>query len=315
MLTKLAGGYKNKVAKLENEGKTYVAIFFDIGNDDADKLSYIHSLVDPLLKDSLPVRVNLDFVENPKQNVLIFNYLPGKTIPWDGYTMNHIKLTGMAMSNMHFLLKDELEEYEDAVKIQTGKVYEMDKYFKDAGVILGMKEKLNIRMNWDFKKYLELFKDFKTLPSQLLHLDLVRGNLLFANKEELILENPDIFNGGKNNFLTIDSSLYLTGILDFEKVAYGPRIFDIARTLSFLIVDCKYKKEEKIRKYFLESGYDKRGKMKLPDLKYLNSLMEYFWLYDFFKFLYYTPYESLRENEHFVRTLNELTKRDLILAK
>ncbi|MEI6462783.1 MAG: hypothetical protein WCO33_03920 [bacterium] len=308
MLTKLTGGYKNKVAKLEDKGKTYVAMFFDLHDPHSEEISYIHSNIDPLLKDKLPVRYKIDYVENPNQNVIIFNYVLGSTIPWEGYEMNHLKLLGLAMSNLHFELKELDTKLTDGIEVQVGQVYEMQKYFADRGVVKALEDKLSIKLNTNLEKYIKLFEEIKKQPIQTIHLDLVRGNILFATKDEIKNEDSKIF-------LTIDNELFLTGILDFEKVALGPRILDIARTLAFLIVDCKYKEEGKIRKYFLESGYNKRGKMKLPEMKYLSDLMEYFWLYDFFKFLYYTPYESLLDNEHFKRTLKELMKRDLILPK
>ncbi len=85
-------------------------------------------------------------------------------------------------------------------------------------------------------------------PHALLHMDFVRGNILYSQNHEL----------------------RISGILDFEKAAYGSPLFDIARTYAFLLVDCKYKSEKEIGKYFLRSGYIKRGKLKLNSFKYLN---------------------------------------------
>jgi Ser/Thr protein kinase RdoA (MazF antagonist) len=46
------------------------------------------------------------------------------------------------------------------------------------------------------------------------------------------------------------NNLAITGIIDFEKTAAGPRIFDIARTLAFLLVDCKAKTPAQVTNYF-----------------------------------------------------------------
>ena len=121
-------------------------------------------------------------------------------------------------------------------------------------------------------------------------MDFVRGNILFAE----------------------DEKAQITGVLDFEKATWGPPVFDIARTLAFLIVDCKYKDEAKVRKYFLHSGYNKRGQAEFEPTELLEDLLNFFLLYDFYKFLRHNPYESLKDNEHFVRTRDFLLKRNII---
>ena len=119
-------------------------------------------------------------------------------------------------------------------------------------------------------------------------MDFVRGNILFDGSD-------------------------ITGILDFEKTAMGHNFVDIARTLAFLMVDCKFKTVDKVVKYFLYSGYHKRGQMKdVGDKAILNQLIEMFLVYDFYKFLRHNPYESLHLNEHYVRTNHILDKRGVI---
>ncbi len=113
----------------------------------------------------------------------------------------------------------------------------------------------------------------------------------------------------------------MTGILDFEKTAYGHPVFDVARTLAFLLVDCEYKGEAKIRKYFLQSGYNKRGTVNFrnPIIKHgnrttnlLESLIDLFLLYDFYKFLRHNPYEFLEQNHHYKRTRDILLTRNML---
>jgi Ser/Thr protein kinase RdoA (MazF antagonist) len=105
----------------------------------------------------------------------------------------------------------------------------------------------------------------------------------------------------------------ISGILDFEKASWGPPIFDIARTLAFLIVDCKYKPEPKVRKYFLHSGYNKRGDSNFTHTKVFEQLVDFFLVHDFYKFLKHNPYETLEQNEHFVRTRDFLLKRNILI--
>jgi hypothetical protein len=65
----------------------------------------------------------------------------------------------------------------------------------------------------------------------------------------------------------------------------------------------------------LASGYDKRGQADLANTELLEPLINLFLMYDFYKFLHHNPYESLKDNEHFVRTKLLLIKRRLLTAE
>jgi len=283
-------GYRNTQIHLSKNSKEYMLCIYKkekkIKNriDNADR---IMSLCYP----ALPVKQRIKVISTSPSLIILYSYLPGNTISWEGYTMKHIKGLGEYMGKLHTILgriryKDI--ELENEIDLSVSHLKEMDKYFKDKGVLEAMKNKLQVYPSFDTKKYLKVFNELRSMNSQILHMDFVRGNILFNAKKEI------------------------TGIIDFEKCSYGPRVLDIARTLAFLLVDCKYKSEEKIRKYFLYSGYSKRGKMKVPSSKLINKLVNFFLLYDFFKFLYHTPYESLKDNEHFIRTRNRLLESKVI---
>jgi len=222
----------------------------------------------------------------------IYHYLPGKTIPWEAYTMNHLKQLGKTMSDMHEVLKSyNVANLPEVAQENLQLNRRMLRYFADPQVARAVRQKLKIHVA--HADYTKLLSATQKLPSQqALHMDFVRGNILFRGT-------------------------HITGILDFEKTAQGHTLYDIARTLAFLLVDCKYKPEDKIRKYFLHSGYIKRGAARLKDVKIgnlslLEELTNFFLLHDFYKFLRHNPYESLPHNEHFVRTKAMLLKRRLI---
>lgn len=224
----------------------------------------------------------------------LYNYLPGNTIPWEAYSMERIKNLGEVMSRMHAILQSAdfadlpcvAEECETLRK-------RMKHYFAKNSVTTALRQKTGLCVTSNAFSQSAMLKLCKKLPQQhALHMDFVRGNVLF---------------NGAN----------ITGILDFEKVAKGHAIFDVARTLSFLTVDCKNITEVKVYKYFVHSGYSKRGVSYLQHIKFnntsvLNLLVDFFLLYDFYKFLKHNPYESLKDNEHFVRTKTMLLKRGLI---
>lgn len=222
----------------------------------------------------------------------IYHYLPGETIPWEAYTMAHLKTLGKTMSDMHYALKRyNVAKLPELAEENLQLNQRMLRYFTDPQVARALQQKLGLRVHR--ADYTKLLATTKKLPNQqALHMDFVRGNILFSGST-------------------------ITGILDFEKAARGHVLYDIARTLAFLLVDCKYKPEAKVRKYFLQSGYIKRGAGDLRDVKIgsislLEELTSFFLLHDFYKFLRHNPYESLPHNEHFVRTRAMLLKRRLI---
>jgi Ser/Thr protein kinase RdoA (MazF antagonist) len=231
----------------------------------------------------------------------VYTYLPGHTIPWEGYTSRHIKLLGQMMNRMHKELHKLSVEDMPSVADEYEEIIErMCQYFSATEVAEALKNKLDVIIETaKFNELRTAMKICKRLPAQqILHMDFVRSNILFSKDE-----------GEKTG---------ISGILDFEKTAYGHKLFDIARTLAFLLVDCKYKSSGQVHKYFLISGYVRQGASKFNDVSLgingkkaslLGELLDVFLLYDFYKFLKHNPYEYLAQNEHYTRT------RDLLLAR
>lgn len=206
--------------------------------------------------------------------------------------MDHLKQLGTAMASLHKSLKSYNVAILPEVELENAAIFErMRHYFNDRDVINAAAHKLQVRIIP--RDFAQLLAQCRHLPRrQALHMDFVRGNILFEGTQ-------------------------ISGIIDFEKAAAGSPLFDIARTLAFLLVDCKYKPEEKTRKYFLRSGYLKRGKMELTDYtisgkSVLEELINFFLMHDFYKFLRHNPYEALEQNEHYIRTKALLLKRRLI---
>jgi len=233
------------------------------------------------------------------QYAALYEYLPGTTIPWEAYTMEHVKTLGQTLSDIHAALNGVPQANLPAVATQClHLLHQMQAYFAQPGVQQAMQRKLGVRI--DAAKLRQLQAVVQACPAlpgqQPLHMDFVRGNVLFAD----------------------GTSARITGILDFEKTAYGLPAFDIARTLAFLLVDCKYKPPDKTRKYFLHSGYQKRGQAALrnPRLpngqRLLDSLIELFLMHDFYKFLRHNPYEYLVQNQHYIRTKHILLSKNIL---
>lgn len=287
-------GYRNKnYAATLQDGSQANLIIYKIEPEIVKTIQRTNTVGNFLTSNSFPARTTI----NPKILRLrgnqqtayasLYNYLPGETIPWEAYTQIHLKELGKTLGEMHKLLESYDKVLPDAASQNMILNSRMRKYFSDPGVKNAAQNKLKLKVSKDdFSKLHELCA---TLPNQqALHLDFVRGNVLFTGKQ-------------------------ISGVIDFEKIARGHRILDVARTLAFLLVDCKFKSEEKIRKYFLESGYKKRGSQQLikqPEL--LEHLVDFYLLHDFYKFLRHNPYESLTENEHFVRTKMLLLKRGIL---
>ncbi|HEY6736563.1 MAG TPA: phosphotransferase [Candidatus Saccharimonadia bacterium] len=241
----------------------------------------------------------------------LYNYLPGTTIPWEAYTQRHLKLLGLSLGRLHHALRqlpqpNSIQQHLTADELNQ-QLRLLSSYFNHTPVLSALAGKLRLTVNHSWlEQQATVLQAVSQLPHQQpLHLDFVRSNLLFAPARP---SDPLQYEG-----------LALTGILDFEKVAWGHPGLDQARTLAFLLVDCRYKTPRQIRKYFLESGYRKRGggmiaresRTESPKLL-LTELVDYYLFYDFYKFLRHNPYESLPSNQHFRRTVTLLISRQIL---
>jgi Ser/Thr protein kinase RdoA (MazF antagonist) len=308
-------GYRNESHPLQlKDGQVFNLIIHKGEPDALAKIKAANFVSGYLAKSGFPTRVLIDkrIVQIKSKKItkycLLYSYLPGRTIPWEAYTMKHIKNLGATISDMHGALAhlDPANLLPHVSSIYPGLLDKMIKYFSLDGVKLAMLAKLKTRLDLDvLEKLKNLIRISTQLPlQQPLHLDFVRGNILFDQ--------------------TKSRQLVISGILDFEKTAVGNTIFDIARTLAFLLVDCKFKPEAKIRKYFLESGYNKRGQSNFTQplvdingtkVNLFEELVSFYLLYDFYKFLLHNPYEFLAQNEHYLRTRDYLVADTKLLMK
>lgn len=291
-------GYRNEIYPIQLNNLSMAQLtFFKNEAGILDRVKRADEVSEYVASHGLPARVRIDRktikLTTNSQTIYagLYNYLPGNTIAWEAYTKTHIKLLGKTMSDMHAVLAaHEFTNQSHVVDELKSLLLRMNNYLSNDDIKSAIFNKLGFAFDVDFDKYQQLLVGCESLPGgQQLHMDFVRGNILFAPASS----SDDCY---------LDS-MAITGILDFEKTAIGLPIFDVARTLAFLLVDCKNKTPDKIKKYFLYSGYMKRGNAKLlyNDIL-LQRLVEFFLINDMYKFLRHNPYESLHENEHFTRT-------------
>lgn len=293
-------GYRNTSYAIETVHGTLNLIVYKSEPDILQTIRRANHVGDFAAQQGLPARRTSSLkvahlVDRSRQTyAALYHFLPGQTIPWEAYTMEHIKALGHGMAQLHHTLANyKARDLPDVTEQQLKINHRMQRYFGDPTVQKALAQKLQLQVErTDFTRVLTACR---YLPNpQALHMDFVRGNILFTNTT-------------------------ITGILDFEKTARGSTLFDIARTLAFLMVDCKYKNQEQIRKYFLRSGYKKRGKgiikrFIMDGIDILEELVLFFLLHDFYKFLRHNPYEALPQNEHFLRTKTILLNHRLIAS-
>lgn len=252
----------------------------------------------------LPVRTRFDerLLRVGNGYAGIYTYLPGRTIAWEAYSKRHIKLAGWAMADLHATLEDLSGDGPLLADELTELISRMQRYFSDSQVAAAMVDKLGVELDTAlFAIFLRVVETSRGLKgNQYVHMDMVRGNLLFS--ESLRGQRWQI------------DTVTLSGLIDFEKTAYGLPVFDVARTLAFLLIDCP-KPADKIYKYFIDSGYRKRGNKKIEHIELLPHLIRLFLVHDFYKFLRHTPYESLRTNYHYTRTRDLLKTYGIISAR
>lgn len=312
-------GYRNESYPiLLSKGTTVNLLFYKRESDTVSRFKRADSVSQFLADGGLPVRTRYDNRTLRLSNgtepsyAALYTYLPGKTIPWEAYTKKHIKLLGYAMSDMHAVLSDMPINWSvhDGIAAQmTLLIHRMELYFTDESIRRAATTKLGVVIESTyFDRLRTVVAVVASSPdSHPLHMDMVRGNVLFSQAYQY-------------NHWQIDD-VAISGVIDFEKTAYGHPLFDIARTLAFLLVDCRSKDEAHIRRYFLTSGYQKRGRATydhraticgIPHAKLLDGLISLYLLHDLYKFLRHTPYESLDDNEHYIRTRNILIRHGMV---
>ncbi len=302
-------GYRNEAYALGTGSQTLNLILYKREPGMAERVKRANRVADfaaatlPARKTYSPRIITLShgaYTNSYTKYGALYHYLPGHTIPWEAYTQTHIKLLGLGLSHLHAALEalhqDNLPDVEDD---QLATLEHMEHYFANHGVRTAMAAKLGLKPP-KLQPYRNLFAATRRLPDrQPLHMDFVRGNVLFAPASQ-------------TDRLQLDT-IAISGILDFEKTAHGPRWYDIARSYAFMLVDCKYKTPGQVHKYFLYSGYRKRGGFTLPlQRALLEPLVDFFLLHDLYKFLRHNPYESLVRNEHFIRTRDILKQRGVL---
>lgn len=313
----LQKGYRNESYKLTLDSGENINLIFHKNERQALQRIQSADAASAILSNAfLPVRTRFDQrtlkVSDGKNDVYagLYAYLPGKTIPWEAYTKDHIKLLGWAMSDMHATWRDASAVHSAHLLTELeGLLGRMDRYFKDEGVREALRRKLSLSVDSSsLPRFMRLVQYVaRYADSQPLHMDLVRGNILFAPATP-------------GDRWQLDG-VALSGVIDFEKTALGSPLFDIARTAAFLLVDCSSKEPADVVKYFLRSGYNRRGGAHYdpaailgsqPQSQLLPGLICLFLLHDFYKFLLHTPYESLPDNHHFVRTRDILVRNNMV---
>jgi Ser/Thr protein kinase RdoA (MazF antagonist) len=295
-------GYRNESYELMLADSTPVnLLFYKREPHILQRITTADMVAERAAKAGLPVRTRYDdrLLQVGDGLAGLYYYLPGRTISWEAYTKRHIKLVGWAMADLHAATEDLSDEGPRLADELLVIIDRMKRYFASADVQRAVGEKLAITIDPRlFDNYRRLIERTSTFDGQqYLHMDMVRGNILF--------DQP--FDDAR---WYIDD-IQLSGIIDFEKAAYGLPICDVARTLAFLLVDCP-KPSDRIYKYFIDSGYRKRGKRQLQHIELLPYFVRLFLLYDFYKFLRHTPYESLRDNYHYTRTRDLLKTYGII---
>jgi Ser/Thr protein kinase RdoA (MazF antagonist) len=271
----------------------------------------------------------------------LYHWLEGDTIPWEAYTRKHLRTLGKTLAELHRALAAAPQpplSLSDALAELEGQNTQMHIYFARSGVKNALQRKLGLKTCQNHQKIADFLAsvELQNLPRQPLHLDFVRGNILWAKESETGCERPK---GCSAEHPVFALTPKISGIIDFEKTANGSPLIDLARTYAFLLVDCPKTKAD-IQRYFLHGGYFRFsennllgeqcwgelavGQEGVPErpgrscekssyfLKTLEAFVGFYLLFDFYKFLSHNPYESLAKNYHFCRTRDILKERKLL---
>lgn len=308
-LLDIKAGYRNVSHLLTGNNARYNIILHKAEPNAIERIKRTNAYTKYLNEMNLPVRYPIDdrlirLNQQPGARLVgLYNFLPGQTIAWEAYSMKHIKLLGWALGDLHDASSRYTGDLPSVVAEYRAILGRMVQYFNRQEVVSAIRQKLGLSLPGDkWQKLAKLLDRIDALPTQALHMDFVRGNILFEK------EMP-------GSYYQIDG-LSISGIIDFEKASSGPPLMDISRTLAFLYVDCANKSQQKIFKYLIDSGYNRRSKSHFEtnyqQKQLVDELVSLFLLFDFYKFLRDNPYQDLSSNHHFGRTRDILIARDML---
>ena len=189
-------GYRNTIVPITLEsGQKLSLIFYKREPGIVKKIQRANYVSHELAKKGWPTRQAMTnqnsqsiirlAVNHQVQYCCLYNYLPGHTISWSDYSQKHLKLLGQVLGYLHYDLatikpiikKNELSE----IVILRKNLTEMNSYFCLKNVKSALEQKLNITQSshcWQRWRDLLIVLE-KAKPTQILHLDFVRGNILF----------------------------------------------------------------------------------------------------------------------------------------
>jgi len=218
-------GYRNESHPVQlTDGTMANLILYKREPGVAKMIACLHAVSLFLAAYGFPVRTPLDSrimamrSKTATRYLALYSYLPGVTIPWEGYTRRHLRALGACMSDMHAALQGyPVNGLPDTADTYLALLKWLHDYFGGNHVAIALEQKLMLAVHVpQLDRFAPLLKGAAGLShKQALHMDFVRSNVLFDAREPRI-----------------------SGILDFEKVAVGHPVFDIGRTLAFLLVDC-----------------------------------------------------------------------------
>jgi Ser/Thr protein kinase RdoA (MazF antagonist) len=256
-----------------------------------------NSVGDALAQAGYPARQTVDgrILRVGHRYACLYRYVSGVTIPWEAYTRRYLVELGMMMARMHHFLSKTALSLPNIEDVLAEQMVDMVAYFSQPGVQQALRAKLKLTLSAEVVSAHEpLLSDLGELSGrQPLHMDYVRGNVLFA---------------------VTSATPTITGVIDFEKAAIGHPLIDVARTLAFLAVDCKYQTPARVQRYFMHVGYLQLAQEATSNMTptLFGGVINLFLLHDFYKFLAHNPYESLHKNLHFKRTVALLAQKRLL---
>ncbi len=146
-------GYRNTSwAAVLPDGMTVNLVIYKTEPGTLKLVQNANSVADFLAKQGLPVRQTFDKrivclntgSSATKRYASLYTYLPGHTIPWEGYTRNHLKAVGMTLGVLHRHLAKYEGRLPSVCDLLAQQLRSMVHYFDSPGVQTAMAAKLKL---------------------------------------------------------------------------------------------------------------------------------------------------------------------------
>lgn len=292
------GGLNNLTKKMKTSKGEFILRIYNNGND-TKRVEFEHLILNKLqdlsfsFKIPKPLKIKNEKIHFPLSNgteAVVFEMIPG-SLPTDALTFDLVHKIGLACGELNNKISQIKITQDELNLCTTLPYYDLWSVHNQIGNSENFYNAINSSLFDNSKDFPELRSEANYLVEEIQNLQLKLNDYLALSESDLPKqlihgdlhhENILCLKGDKNDSLADNdySSAYVTGILDFEFIAWDLRVMELAICLSKFASE---KEPLKCFKYFIKGYAQSAGLNQIE----INSLVDFIILRNVSNFVYF----------------------------